>query len=73
MFCYKVIAVCTSEAEADVLRERGAWNALAYNRKNIISVVNELTKGQGVDVIYDTLAGEALDTCFQWLVTIFRV
>ncbi|KAF6198340.1 hypothetical protein GE061_008088 [Apolygus lucorum] len=61
----KVIAVCTSEAEAEGLRERGAWSALAFDKKQLIATVKELTKGNGVDVIYDTLAGDALGTCLE--------
>ncbi|BET00298.1 Alcohol dehydrogenase GroES-like domain [Nesidiocoris tenuis] len=65
VFKAKVIAVCTSEAESEKLRERGAWNALVYNEKLLLSTVKELTNGQGVDVIYDTLAGDALATCLK--------
>ncbi|KAL1116552.1 hypothetical protein AAG570_005024 [Ranatra chinensis] len=61
----KVIGVTMAESETEIMRERGAWSALSYDEPLLISTVRDLTKNKGVDVIYDTLAGDVLKTCLQ--------
>lgn len=55
-----------SEAETPILRERGAWMASAFNEKDILAKVKDLTNNKGVDIIYDTLAGDVLKSCLKW-------
>ncbi|KAK9501087.1 hypothetical protein O3M35_002201 [Rhynocoris fuscipes] len=65
VFKAKVIAVCMNESDTEKLRERGAWSTLAYNEKQMISLVNDLTNKEGVHIVYDTLAGDVLKSCLK--------
>uniref|UniRef100_R4G3K5 Putative nadph:quinone reductase and related zn-dependent oxidoreductase n=1 Tax=Rhodnius prolixus TaxID=13249 RepID=R4G3K5_RHOPR len=65
VFKAKVIAVCMNEEDTEKLRERGAWSTMAYSESQMMAVVSKLTKKQGVDVVYDTLAGEVLKSCLK--------
>lgn len=55
-----------SDEETSNLRKRGAWMATSFSEKEILHDVKELTKDVGLNVIYDTLGGEALHTCMKW-------
>lgn len=68
----QVIAVCMNEEDTEKLRERGAWSTMAYSESQMMAVVSKLTKKQGVDVVYDTLAGEVLKSCLKWSVSFFN-
>uniref|UniRef100_A0A069DS89 Putative zinc-binding oxidoreductase n=1 Tax=Panstrongylus megistus TaxID=65343 RepID=A0A069DS89_9HEMI len=65
VFKAKVIAVCMNERDTENLRERGAWSTLAYSEKQMLEGVKKLTKSKGVDVVYDTLAGDVLKSCLK--------
>lgn len=62
----KVIGVCGTEDKADLVREMGAWAALSYNQKGMISTVNEITNGKGATVIFDAVGGDLFLDCLQW-------
>ncbi|XP_046985098.1 quinone oxidoreductase-like protein 2 homolog [Schistocerca americana] len=57
----KVIAVCASEEQASLLRERGAWAALTYDPKEVIKKVEEVTDGRGVDLVFDAVGGKVFE------------
>lgn len=59
----KVIGVCGTEDKADLVRQKGAWAALKYNKKHIIAKVNEVTDGKGVDIIFDAVGGDIFSDC----------
>lgn len=54
----KVIGVCGTEDKADLVRQKGAWSALKYNKKHVESKVKEVTNGKGVDIIFDAVGGD---------------
>ena len=58
-----VIAACSSEDKLAVARENGADELINYQEQDLKSAVKELTKGRGVDVVYDPVGGEAFDAC----------
>ncbi|GAB6020967.1 hypothetical protein CHUAL_003608 [Chamberlinius hualienensis] len=60
----KVIGVCGHEKE-DLVREKGAWAALSYNRKDIATVVNDVTDGKGVNVMFDAVGGDLFLNCLE--------
>ncbi|KAG7162856.1 quinone oxidoreductase-like protein 2 homolog [Homarus americanus] len=61
----KVIGVCGTEDKADLVRQKGAWAALKYNKKHIIAKVNEVTGGKGVDIIFDAVGGDVFNDCLS--------
>ncbi|XP_069945698.1 quinone oxidoreductase-like protein 2 homolog isoform X2 [Cherax quadricarinatus] len=61
----KVIGVCGTEDKADLVRKKGAWSALKYNKKHILAKVNEVTNGKGVDIIFDAVGGDVFNDCLH--------
>lgn len=57
----KVIAVCASEEQASLLRDKGAWAALTYDPKEVLKKVNEVTNGRGVDLVFDAVGGKIFE------------
>ncbi|XP_045624282.1 quinone oxidoreductase-like protein 2 homolog [Procambarus clarkii] len=61
----KVIGICGTEDKADLVRKKGAWSALKYNKKHIMAKVNEMTNGKGVDIVFDAVGGDIFNDCLQ--------
>ncbi|CAM2069327.1 SDR family NAD(P)-dependent oxidoreductase [Sulfidibacter corallicola] len=55
-----VIGTVGSPAKADYLRNLGVAHAIDYERTDFATEVARLTAGQGVDVVLNTLAGDAI-------------
>ncbi|KAH8723910.1 zeta-crystallin [Phaeosphaeriaceae sp. PMI808] len=51
----RVIAVVGSQEKAEVVRNIGAQGVANYNEENWVAKVKELTNGEGVDVVYDSI------------------
>ncbi|KAJ9592760.1 hypothetical protein L9F63_015571 [Diploptera punctata] len=58
VFRAKVIAVCETEEKAALLREKGAWAALTFNPKETVKKCDEVTKGHGVRIVFDSVGSE---------------
>jgi NADPH2:quinone reductase len=54
----KVIAAASSEEKLQFAREAGASETINYTESSLREAVRELTKGRGVDVVYDPVGGE---------------
>ena len=55
----RVIGVVGGPAKADVARELGADVVVDRTREDFVAVVKEATGGQGADVVFDPVGGEA--------------
>jgi NADPH:quinone reductase len=62
-----VIAAGGDDAKLEVAREYGADFTLNYRREDIRDRVKELTDGEGADVIYDAIGGDATDQAVRAL------
>ncbi|HTT01829.1 MAG TPA: quinone oxidoreductase [Steroidobacteraceae bacterium] len=51
----KVIGVVGSDAKAELARKNGCRHVLISGRDDLVSSVKQLTKGLGVDVVYDSV------------------
>ncbi len=54
----KVIACASSEEKLAVCREHGADETINYNTEDMRARVKEITKGKGIDVVYDPVGGD---------------
>lgn len=64
-----VIGTVGSDAKMDIVKQYGADHVFNYSEKSIRDTVKELTGGQGADVIYDPVGGDAFDEslrCINW-------
>ncbi|KZY39740.1 MULTISPECIES: NADPH:quinone oxidoreductase family protein [unclassified Oleiphilus] len=59
----KVIAVCSSQDKLEIAKEQGADELVNYKEQDLKQALKDLTKGKGVDVVYDPVGGEAFDAC----------
>lgn len=59
--------MCSTEDKAALVREKGAFAALKYD-KNLQGEVARITKGKGVSVVFDTTGGEVFSNALQWYV-----
>jgi NADPH2:quinone reductase len=56
-----VIGVVGSPVKIDVAKRAGADHVIDRSAEDFVTVVNELTKGRGADVIYDPVGGDAFE------------
>ncbi|OAN67480.1 NADPH:quinone oxidoreductase [Rhodobacteraceae bacterium EhC02] len=57
----RVIAVASTDDKRAIARENGADEAIGY--ENLKDTLKEMTRGKGVDVVYDSVGGAAFDAC----------
>ncbi len=65
----RVIAAGGSDQKLSIAAEYGADHLINYREKSIKDEVRALTDGQGADVIYDAVGGDAFDqamSCINW-------
>jgi NADPH2:quinone reductase len=65
----RVIAAASSDEKLALCREYGASETINYSHESIKERTKELTGGQGADVIYDAVGGDAFDQairCINW-------
>jgi len=65
----KVIAAVGSDEKMDVCRKYGATMFVNYAKEKMRDKVKELTSGNGADIIYDAVGGDAFDEsvrCIAW-------
>ena len=56
-----VIGVVGSAAKIEIAKRAGADHVIDRSTDDFVTVVNELTKGQGADVIYDPVGGDMFE------------
>jgi NADPH2:quinone reductase len=54
----KVIACASSEEKLKVCRDHGADETINYNTEDMRARVKAITKGKGIDVVYDPVGGD---------------
>ena len=59
----KVIAVCSSDEKCEMARKNGADITINYSDKDLKETVKALTKGKGVDVVYECVGGDTFHAC----------
>jgi NADPH2:quinone reductase len=57
----RVIGVVGSAAKIDVASQAGADFVIDRSKDDFVSVVNEITRGNGADVIYDPVGGDVFE------------
>lgn len=65
----RVIAAASNTAKLDAAKAAGADELIDYSSGNLKEQVLKLTDGQGADVIYDPVGGDAFDAamrCIAW-------
>jgi NADPH:quinone reductase len=58
-----VIAACSTEEKLATAQSHGADHLINYQTADLKTQLKQLTKGKGVDVVYDPVGGEAFDSC----------
>jgi NADPH2:quinone reductase len=59
----RVIAVCSTAEKLAFAKDQGADEGINYVEQDLKQVIKELTDGQGADVVYDAVGGDAFDIC----------
>ncbi len=62
-----VIAAASSEEKLALAREYGASETVNYSEAPLKDTIKAMTKGRGVDVIYDPVGGALFDDCLRSL------
>jgi NADPH2:quinone reductase len=65
----KVIAAVGSDEKMEICRKYGATMFVNYAKEKMRDKVKELSKGNGADIIYDAVGGDAFDEsvrCIAW-------
>lgn len=58
----KVIATTRTRAKKQQLIELGADYVIATGEEDLVKTILDITKGSGVEVIYDPIAGKTMET-----------
>ena len=59
----KVIAVCSTDEKIAFAKSQGADEGINYSQQDLKTAIKELTNGNGADVVYDAVGGDAFDAC----------
>lgn len=59
----RVVAVCSSQEKLDIAKAHGADVLINYRESDLKTELKRLNNGQGVDVVYDVVGGDAFDAC----------
>lgn len=62
-----VIGTVSSDEKADVAKDHGAWMAINYSHESVYDRVMELTDGQGVPVVYDSVGKDTWEESLKCL------
>ncbi|GAB54825.1 NADPH2:quinone reductase [Glaciecola punicea ACAM 611] len=58
-----VIAVCSSDEKCKVAKQNGADITINHSQQDLKETVKALTKGKGVDVVYECVGGDTFHAC----------
>ncbi|MGB3725601.1 MAG: NADPH:quinone oxidoreductase family protein [Glaciecola sp.] len=58
-----VIAVCSTDEKCQVAKQNGADITINYTHQDLKDTVKSLTKGKGVDVVYECVGGDTFHAC----------
>lgn len=58
--------MCDTEDKAALLRERGAWAALTSVPKEIEKKCAEVTSGEGVRIVFESVGNEMFHSVLKW-------
>ncbi|MBS0300419.1 MAG: zinc-binding dehydrogenase [Proteobacteria bacterium] len=61
----QVITTVSSEEKADFARQLGADQIINYRSQDVAAEVLRRTDGKGVDIVFDTVGPEVLQSCFH--------
>lgn len=61
----KVIAAASSDEKLALCREKGASQTINYTTEDLKTKIKELTKGKGVDVVYDPVGGNYTEAALR--------
>nr|WP_297460244.1 NADPH:quinone reductase [uncultured Halomonas sp.] len=63
----KLIGTVSSKEKADLAMKNGAWATIDYTQENVVERVRELTGGEGVPVVYDSVGKDTWETSLDCL------
>jgi NADPH2:quinone reductase len=63
----KLIGTVSSKEKADLAMKNGAWATIDYTRENVAGRVRELTNGEMVPVVYDSVGKDTWETSLDCL------
>jgi NADPH2:quinone reductase len=63
----KLIGTVGSKEKADLAMKNGAWATIDYTQENVVERVRELTGGEGVPVVYDSVGKDTWETSLDCL------
>lgn len=67
LYGLKVIVTCGSDEKCDAARSIGADHAINYRKVDFVEAVKEITKGKGLQIVLDMVAGEYTPRSLQCL------
>ncbi|NWO09470.1 NADPH:quinone reductase [Chromohalobacter salexigens] len=63
----KLIGTVSSPEKAELAKRNGAWATIDYTRENVVERVRELTGGEMVPVVYDSVGKDTWETSLDCL------
>ncbi len=69
----KVIGLTSSEEKMSFAKSQGIDHIINYKTEDVVDRVNEITAGKGVNVIFDSVAGEGFPRNFKMLAPLGQI
>ena len=63
----RVIGTVGSEEKAKLAKRNGCWQTINYQKEDFVKKVNDLTKGAGVPVVYDSVGKDTFSKSMECL------
>lgn len=57
--------MCSTSDKSSLVREKGAWSALVFNPHDLEVTVKDVTKGQGMKVVFDAVGGDVFTAALK--------
>ena len=64
---YKIYGSVSSFDKQQIAKNYGCENTLIHNKDNIPKLINEITGGKGVDIVFDSVGGKTITTSLNIL------
>ena len=63
----RVIGTVGSDEKAKLAKRNGCWQTINYQKEDFVKKVNDLTKGAGVPVVYDSVGKDTFSKSMECL------
>lgn len=65
-FIMQAIGACGGTEKLEIVSKFGAKFTIDYKKENLRERIKEITKGKGIDIVFDSVGGEMFEDSLKW-------